>query len=362
MAANIGVQNNENFNDLKKEVFSYLKSNKTSPKRHRSMLVKSILLWMIWFFSYGLFLLLGPSSIPLAVSLTLLWTTAILIIQLAVMHDASHGASSDSKSWNKFLASSISFLGGSAILWKYQHCVAHHNNTNVFSLDHDVDTGGLLRLHPSQSLRPIHRYQHIYAWLLYPLFVLSWIWWGDLRDIIFNTYSIDKDKMKGVVAEFVLIKLWHILLFLVVPFLVFNSIWLPLFCYLLSFSVMGTFMVVVFQLAHVTGAQKMPHSKEEIGNDWVMQQASTTANFAVNNKVLAWCIGGLNFQIEHHLFPAISNLNYPLIQPIVEKYCVRNQIPYFKYPTVFSAIRSHQRHLINLGVNESSIEPAAMSI
>lgn len=89
------------------------------------------------------------------------------------------------------------------------------------------------------------------------------------------------------------------------------------------------------------------------------QQASTTANFAIKNKALAWCIGGLNFQIEHHLFPAMSNLNYPLIQPVVEKFCLRNRIPYFKYPTVFSAIRSHQHHLKKLGESGGSFEPMA---
>lgn len=349
----------ENFNDLKKEVFSLLSRQNTSMKRSRSMFVKAVLLWAIWLVCYSLFLFWGPTSISVSVLLTLLWTAAILMIQLSVMHDASHGAASESKLWNKVLSGSILFLGGSAILWKYQHCVAHHNNTNVFSLDHDVDTGGLLRLHPSQPLNSKHRFQHIYAWLLYPLFILSWIWWGDLRDIIYNTYSIAEEKMNTVILEVVLAKLWHIFLFLALPVLLFDSIWVPIFCYLLAFSIMGIFMVVVFQLAHVTGAQVMPHSKKEIGSNWVVQQASTTANFAIDNKILAWCIGGLNFQIEHHLFPSISSLNYPIIQPVVETFCLRNQIPYFKYPTVFSAIRSHQQHLKKLGKHGGLFEPVA---
>jgi linoleoyl-CoA desaturase len=351
MSTEKSKQNLQTFNDLKKQVFFLLSSQKVSVKRPQSMLVKSTFLWAVWLVSYSLFLIYGPSSPLLAVTLTLIWTVAILIIQLAVMHDASHGASSDSKAWNKFLTSSISFLGGSAVLWKYQHCIAHHNNTNTYLLDHDVDTGDLLRLHPSQPVRPIHRFQHIYAWLLYPLFILSWVWWGDLRDIIYNTYSIEKSKMKTVILEFVLVKLWHIFLFLLVPIVMFQSLWLPMFCYFLGFSIMGFFMVVIFQLAHVTGVQVMPHSQEELGGDWIRQQVSTTANFAIKNRVLSLCVGGLNFQIEHHLFPAMSHLNYPLIQPLVENFCSQNKIPYFKYPTVFAAIRAHQRHLISLGTN-----------
>ena len=135
------------------------------------------------------------------------------------------------------------------------------------------------------------------------------------------------------------------------PALLFKSLALALICYFISFSILGICMVVIFQLAHVTGVQSLPQNPEEQGKDWVLRQVSTTANFAIRNPLLTWCTGGLNYQVEHHLFPTMCHLNYPIIQPVVEKYCHENQLPYFVYKTVFSAIRGHQIHLKMMGNN-----------
>ncbi len=337
------------FKELKQEVYSYLEAQKLSIKRTPAMVAKASFLALLWCFSYWAFLHFGQISPTYAILLTLPWTATMLVIQLAVMHDGSHGASSDSVWVNRLLTLSISFLGGSALLWKAQHCQAHHSFTNIHGYDHDIDTHGILRLHPSQALENHHKYQQLYAWALYPLFVLSWVWWGDLRDIIDNTYSLSAKKMKSVIYETIIVKIWHIFMFLVVPTVAFGSFGLALTCYLICFSILGLFMVVIFQLAHVTGVQNLPVDPTENEKNWLARQVSTTANFATQNGLLTWCTGGLNYQVEHHLFPTMSHLNYAKIQPIVEKFCRDHNMPYYSHPSVASAIAGHQHYLKAMG-------------
>lgn len=337
------------YKDLKTQVYSYLGERNIPTRQSRRMLLQAIFLFSLWAVSYFAFLYWGQQSEVYALLLSLPWAFVMLVIQLAVMHDGSHGASSESASMNKVLTAAISFIGGSALLWESQHCHAHHSFTNVHKKDHDIDTGGLLRLHSSQELRDHHRYQYIYAWLLYPLFVLSWIWWGDLRDIIKNTYSIGRQRMKRVIVEFVIVKIWHVLLFLVLPTLVFQSFTLALACYLVSFSLLGFFMVIIFQLAHMTGVQSLPENEKSLGDDFTLRQVLTTVNFATDNRFLTWALGGLNFQIEHHLFPQMSHVNYPVIQPLVIEFCQEKGLPYFNYSSVMGAVLGHQNHLKEMG-------------
>lgn len=351
MISNVNIQNSY-YQALKKEVMLELDNRSSAVKRPVLALVKAISLFLIWTVFYSLFLFVGSLNPYWAILMVLPWVSVMLMIQLSVMHDASHGASSDFASINKLLTLSISFLGGSSLLWYNQHCIAHHSFTNVHQMDHDIDTGGILRLHPEQKLKKNHKYQHIYVWFLYPLFILSWIWWGDFRDLIRNTYGISRQRTKKVFAEVILIKLWHLFLFIIVPILFFDNFLAVVICYLLSFSIMGFFMVIVFQLAHVSGMQSFT-KKNELGNDWVIKQVLTTANFSISNPILTWFIGGLNFQIEHHLFPQMSHLNYRAIHPTVENFCKKNQLPYYVHSSLWAATKAHYKYLKTMGSEAS---------
>lgn len=80
-----------------------------------------------------------------------------------------------------------------------------------------------------------------------------------------------------------------------------------------------------------------------------MHQVMTTADFATDSKVLTWLLGGLNFQTIHHLFPRISHIHYPEIQPIIKKVCDAHQVRYNEFPTFSAALNSHIRFLKFLG-------------
>ncbi len=335
---------------LKDHILKKIKTLGRSQKEESSLVLKAGILFLLWIFLYGAYLFLGGMTLMLNVSLSILWALVMVSIQMSVMHDASHGSSSNKKWVNNLLLNSISFLGGSPSLWVAQHCQAHHSFTNVPGKDHDINTNGLLRLCSSQEYKPLHRYQYIYAWLLYPLFVLSWIWWGDFRDIKNNTYGLSKKRLKYITLETVLIKIWHVGLFIVVPLLTIKSLPLVLVGYFISFAVMGFIMVVVFQLAHVTSVQQFASEQDFKKSDWACFQLASTANFAPHNKLLTWYLGGLNHQIEHHIFPYLSHTHYPRIRDDVKNFCNEHGVEYHVFPTLFAAVRQHQYHLMSYGV------------
>ncbi len=110
-------------------------------------------------------------------------------------------------------------------------------------------------------------------------------------------------------------------------------------------------MSTVFQMAHVVNGveQPLPNKNNIITNEWAVHQLRTTANFAKDNKLLNWYVGGLNFQIEHHLFPNICHIHYPKIAPIVEKTALDFGIAYNTKSTFLNALKSHIKRLKELG-------------
>ena len=81
---------------------------------------------------------------------------------------------------------------------------------------------------------------------------------------------------------------------------------------------------------------------EEAVPDFSTQQLLSTSDYATNNSFLTWMIGGLNFQVVHHLFPTVNHLHYPALQKILVQ--VVNQYPSLQYnhsPTFLSALRDH---------------------
>lgn len=332
---------------MKGEVNDLLKTSKRPQKDVKRLVAKALILFVLWLGSYGVYLTFGGESLWANILLALPWALIMVSIQMSVMHDASHKATSDNSSINNLFLNVISFLGGSPTLWVHQHCVAHHSFTNVPGKDHDINTNGLLRLCEQQNFHSNHRFQHIYAWFLYPLFILSWVWWGDFRDIKGNTYSLKPKVLKKVIWETLFVKLWHVSLFLLLPLWTIGDPLLVLTGYLVSFGLMGFIMVVVFQLAHVSNVQQF--SKKGTSSDWAEFQLATTANFATKNRFLSWYLGGLNHQIEHHIFPNYSHTHYPQIRPILKRACQSHNFHYHEFPSLFSAVKAHQHHLIAMG-------------
>ena len=309
-------------------------------------------------------LLLLPLSTPLALLLCVALGLVLASIGFNVMHDACHGSFS-SRSWvNNLLGHTLNALGGNAFIWKFKHNIIHHTYTNVDGIDDDIAKSPLMRQCPSQKWVPAHRFQHLYVIAVYAISSLAWV---SLMD--FNKYFSKRvhntplQKMKASDhLVFWLSKILYVLFYVALP--VYFVGWVP---WLIGFSVMhlslGFTLAIVFQLAHVVEHASFVHADannhQKIEDAWAIHQVKTTANFATKNKLISWYVGGLNFQVEHHLFPRISHIHYPAINSIVIDTCRQFNIPYNEFPSMRSAIASHFRMMKQLGQKPDELPMAA---
>jgi linoleoyl-CoA desaturase len=293
---------------------------------------------------------------PLAVSLGL----ALASLGFNVGHDGNHGASSRSRVANRAYGAVLDVLGGSSWVWRFKHNVLHHSYTNVHGLDDDIDLGILCRMSAHQPHHFHHRFQHLYMWALYSLLVPKWHLWDDLVAVARG--KVGDAPMRrprgGELALFVGGKLAFVGWCFVIPALV-HPLPAVLVVYAAVMAVQGLTLSVIFQLAHSideTESFVRPDPAKATANgtegqplEWAVHQVETTANFARRNRLLTWYVGGLNHQVEHHLFPRISHVHLPLIADEVAQVCREHGVRYREHPTLRSAIASHYRWLRALG-------------
>ena len=288
-------------------------------------------------------------SVPLAVLLGL----AAAGIGFNIQHDGSHQAYSDHPSINKLTAMTLDLIGASSYLWHWKHVVYHHTYVNVYGEDTDIDVSSLVRFTPHARRLKMQRYQHFYLWPLYGVMASRWHLYGDFLDVAKGTigpHPIPRPRRWDLVF-FIVGKVVSIGLLLALP-MFFHPWWLVLAFYLLVTCVLGVILSVVFQLAHCVeeASFTMPAGDtRRMEAAWAVHQAEATVDFARNSRVLAWLLGGLNFQIEHHLFPMICHVHYPAICKIVEQTCKDFGVKYAEHPTFWSGVASHYRWLKQMG-------------
>jgi len=279
----------------------------------------------------------------------------MVCIAFNIMHDACHGSYSGKKWVNELMGYSMNALGANAFIWKIKHNIIHHTYTNIDGVDDDLSNGPLLRLCPTQKWRPIHRFQFIYMYIMYAVSTLAWTLGTDFYKYfsqkIHNTPISRIDLKEHLIFWFS--KLLYGFFYVALP--IYFMGWQPwLIGFLIIHATMGLVLSVVFQLAHVvekTSFDAVEKNQKIIESEWAIHEVRTTADFAPQNKVISWLVGGLNFQIEHHLFPQISHVHYLAISKIVKHQCELFGLPYHYYPSMTQAIFSHVRHMKELGRN-----------
>lgn len=280
-------------------------------------------------------------------------TAGAMLTAFCVQHDANHGAYFRRRSLNHLVGwSADTLLGFSSYAWRVKHNVAHHTYTNIDGHDADITQVPLARFSPTQVVRPWYRYQHVYIWPMYLLMGLRWQTVGDLA--AFARGRIGESALRfprgwnlaGVVAGKAIFVAWA----LVIPALVYPW-WAVLAAYVAFTMVTSLIMATTFQLAHCVEEASFA-SADEVRDEkpaWAVHEVESTVDFCPHNPVLTWMLGGLNFQIEHHLFPRLPHTHYPRIAPIVRRACERHGVRYTAQPSLWAALRSHGRHLRTMG-------------
>jgi linoleoyl-CoA desaturase len=338
--------------ELKRRISQYFEEVGRSTTGEYKIFIKAVILMVAFVFIYVHLVFFTP-IVVVAILECVLLGIVVSSIGFNVMHDGSHGTFSKYKWLNKFAALSLNILGGNSFMWKMKHVVIHHAYTNVDGVDDDINAGPLLRLAATQKKYRLHKYQHIYFGFLYSLLYIFWIFVSDYKKYFAGKIgSVPLKKMSlADHLSFWGFKLLHLLLFIGLPIYILGfTPWLIGF---LVFALVAGFVLsIVFQLAHTVEHTAFPVANidtNRLEDEWAIHQIRTTANFATRNKLISWFVGGLNFQIEHHLFPKISHVHYPAISKIIKKACADYGISYIEYPKMIMAVQSHVNYLRQLG-------------
>lgn len=354
--------NEEFYSTLKQRVNQYFKSKNISKHANAGMVFKTIFMLSLYLIPFSL-LFINFSSSFFYLLLWVIMGFGMAGVGLSVMHDANHGTYSKNQKVNGIIGKVLVLLGGSDVNWRIQHNVLHHTYTNVTDVDEDIAPPSfLLRFSPHSKRYAIHRYQFLYAWFLYGLMTLMWFITKDFNQAI-RYKNKDLLKSQGLslnkhLFSIVIFKLIYTTVFILSPLVFSPATWyVSLIGFLIMQFIAGFVLSVIFQPAHVVPMSNFP-IPDDSGNieaDWAVSQLINTANFAPKAYLLSWYVGGLNYQIEHHLFPNICHIHYRKIAKIVEETAKEFHLPYHSYKTFFGALVDHGKLLYKLGQKDVAL-------
>ncbi len=349
--------NKQFYTELKKRVDAYFKENNISKTGNLNMYIKTVFMLAAYLIPYFLILFNVVENKLIWLFFSVFMGLAMAGMGLCIMHDANHGSFSKNTKLNRFIGYvSLGLLGGYSLNWRIQHNVLHHTFTNVHNHDEDIDPPAFMRFEPHAERRALHKLQFIYAWILYGLMTLMWSTTKDFQQLKrYNRKGLLKGANTTYERELPILILSKVAYFayMLLPYIFVKQMsfleWVA--GYLIMHYFAGLVLAMIFQPAHVVQETEFPVPNEAgaLENHWAEHQLRTTMNFATNDPVFTWLVGGLNHQVEHHLFPTICHVHYPQLSKIVEKTAHEFNIPYLKQKTFLGALRSHETMLWRLG-------------
>jgi linoleoyl-CoA desaturase len=338
--------------DLRRRVDAYFAETGLSRRDDPGMVLKTavILAGIAGFYALLVFWAASPgSALPCAVGLAV----SIGGLGFSIAHDGNHGAYSDRPALNRLMGAGYDAIGASSYIWRWKHNQLHHSFPNIPELDEDINRYPLFRLTPGQTRLPAHRLQFLYAWALYGLLVIKWQLVSDFRDLYrgkTGEHVFEPPDFRDI-AIFWAGKAAFVLWAFIVPSL-FHPFSHVLAFYVFTSVVLSLIMSTVFQIAHCfedAGSASFDPETRAIDREWARHQIESCADFGRGNRLLSWYVGGLNFQTEHHLFPAVCHVHYPALARIVEAACAEHGVKYTAFGSLRAGVASHGRWLYRLG-------------
>lgn len=349
------------YQTVKQRVEQYFIDNNISKHANGLMYLKSFFYISIFIGSY-LMIMLGGFSVAGMLILCIVHGMCAAFIGFNVCHDAIHGSYSSNATVNKIFSYLFNIIGANAYVWSITHNVVHHTFTNIPGHDEDIEVApGLLRMSPTDEIKKIQKYQHFYAFLLYSFASMSWVFRKDYKKFFqkrIGNYDNSKHP-RFELFRLIFFKIVYYILFIALPLIFLPITWWQ---FIIGFVVMhmaeGLVLGLVFQLAHVVEGTDFPISDEQgnIEEAWAVHQMRTTANFCRKSFLATWLCGGLNMQVEHHLFPKTCHIHYPKISDIVKQTALEFNVPYIENHTFLGALKSHYAMLKKFGV-EAQLAP-----
>lgn len=348
----------EFFKELRKRVNLHFKEKNLSKYANLNMKLKTAFMLFIYF---SPFVLMVTGVVTGLWPIILMWAImgfGMAGIGLSIMHDANHGSYSKNQKVNRTLGFLINFIGGYHINWKIQHNVLHHSFTNIDGFDEDIDKP-VMRFSPNQKRKGIFRFQLFYAPFLYGLMTIFWLFAKDFEQLRkYNKMDLLAGQgltLRKAMLHVLFNKIWYLALFVALPIVAIAlPWWQTMLGFLLMHFICGLILAFIFQPAHVVEGTDffVTDERGSVENNFAIHQLMTTSNYANNGQIFSWFVGGLNHQIEHHLFPNICHVHYKDISPIVKQLALEYDLPYHEHRTFFGALKSHFTLLNNLGTGK----------
>jgi linoleoyl-CoA desaturase len=319
------------------------------------MKVKTVVMFFLFF---GPLILMVTSVVTSTVMILLMWMIigfGMVGIGTCVMHDSVHGSYSKYNKVNKILGYTMNMVGGNAFIWKIQHNILHHTYTNIHQADEDISMPGPLRFSPHEEIKWFHRYQYLYVWFFYGLSTIFWITSKDFVQLIkFHKMGLlgKRNKFSVQLRQIIIWKILYFGYMLVLPLILIPaSPWIILSGFLLMHFITGLLLSMIFQTAHIMTdcSFPLPGESGSIENNWAIHQMETTTNYAPKSRIFSWFIGGLNYQVEHHLFSNICHVHYRALSRIVSKTAKEYNVPYYSKRSFLAAVVNHVSMLRQLG-------------
>jgi linoleoyl-CoA desaturase len=336
---------------LKQRVDHYFETTGLRRRDSARMYFKGAVI-LLWFgVSYALLVFAARTwweAAACAASLAL----AVCGIGFNLQHDANHGSYSERQTINHLVGTTLDVLGASSYVWKWKHNIFHHTYTNVDGVDEDINIGFWARLSPTQARRRAHGLQHYYIWFIYGFLLAKWQFVDDVKNVVQGRVAGNRlpRPRRWALLELVAGKVTFLAWAFLVP-LLFHPWWAVLLFYGAVSFVVAVMLATVFQMAHCSARASFPTLTEagDVPRSWAVHEVESTVDFARGSRILTWYLGGLNYQIEHHLFPRISHVHYPRLAPLVAAVCADFGVSYTVYDRFLPAVSSHWRWLQQMG-------------
>jgi linoleoyl-CoA desaturase len=348
--------------ELRNSVNKYFSKNNIQQYGNQKIYLKTMLMTMLYFAPFILMITGLVSSVILVLVCWFIMGLGMSGLGMVTMHDANHGSFSKHRWVNRFFGNSMYLLGGYPPNWRYQHNTLHHGFTNIEGHDEDIAPPGILRFSPHRPLKRIHRYQYIYAWLFYSLMSISWIIAKDFKR--FKKYKemgaklSSKRKYNSLLVNIIISKVVYYSVFMIIPLLTIPVTWYWIVVgFLIMHFTSGLVLSSIFQTAHVVPSSEypVPDGNGNLDKNWAVHQLYTTTDYSPKSRIFSWLIGGLNYQVEHHLFPNISHIHYRNISKIVQSKAKEYGLPYHVNKSFVKAVSQHIKMLKLLGEFQNTV-------
>lgn len=354
-------EGNEFYKELNTEVEQYFKDRGISKSGNKIMIFKIFLYFGLDILFY---ILMINSNSPLEFFVYyLLMGLSVLLTAFNISHDAAHGVAVKGEYWNKLLFSlSFNLQGNNAYVWGKNHNESHHLYTNIEGSDIDVLNNPLFRMTESQPLKWFHKYQYLYAPVLYLLYSLNWFLFREALMLVnYSSRTINIEIPRNEVVKLILYKLLYIAYMIIIPIYLLPFGWgMVLLAFILNHFMVSFVFVAVLGVSHLSDyvSHPIPDENNKLDMSWPKLQMCTSVDYNSDSVFFNWTLGGFNAHALHHLLPAISHVHYLEILPIFRRLAKKHGLTYLEMP-YHKSLAAHFRFLKIMGKSNSVVKPIA---